>query len=282
MSRDFDDEQIDSIKMLFNSRLSTKIDVVNLCSSIGLSVPTMYRYKKEPENIPYGVYLKIKRYFNQLENAPDFILPSPNDFIIAEERRLSFEQACSSGERYVVTPVFTVTCETEDFTRAITEIDYPDISNSLLEKFLKIRQNRRREYEKGTYFSNELINAAVYRDFYLGVNRFSSIQRKCIEMQIEHLISTMALKNVNRRIYLYCTPELPTISCYKVKTRKKEILKCIIRADDFVTEYTDEKHHSHATELLKAFQKYFEWPTNIIDRDEVIKFLRNPMLFPLF
>lgn len=282
MNEDFKDEQIDSLKLLFNSKLSTKSDVERLCEKIGISVPTMYRYKKEPELVPFGIYLKIKKFFNQLENVPDYVLPSSRDFITAEERRLSFEQACANGERFAVTPIFTVTCEIEEFTRAITMIDYPDINESLMNKFIKVRQNRRKEYEKGIYNSYELINAAVYRDFFLGVNRFASLSRKCIDKQIEYLISTMSFDHVNRRIYMFNTPELPIISCYKARTRGKDMLKCILRADDFVAEYSDDNNAINANELLAMFEKFFEWPTNLKEKDDVIRFLRNPMTFPMF
>ena len=282
MNLDFQDEQLDSLKMLFNNRLSTKAEVEKLCEKVGLSVPTVYRYKKEPELIPYGMYLKIKKFFTQLENTPDYILPSPDDFIRAEERRLSFEQACANGERFVVTPMFTVTCEIEEFTRAITTFDYPEITDDLMDKFVKIRQNRRKEYDKGNYKSYELIDATKYRDFFLGVNRFVSLSRKCIEKQIEHLISTMDYENVERRIYLYNTPELPIVSCYKVKTREKDILKCIIRADEFVAEYSDEKNPIPANELYKIFLKFYEWSTNIKEKNDIIDFFKNPMRFPMF
>lgn len=282
MNQNFQDEPLDSLKQLLNSRLSTKADVEKLCDNIGLSVPTVYRYKKEPELIPYGMYLKIKKFFNQLENSPDYVLPSPDDFVIAEERRLSFEQSCTNGERFVVTPIFTVTCEIEEFTRIITESDYPDISQGTMDRFIKVRQSRRKVYERGAYVSHELINAAVYRDFFLGVNRFASLPRKCIDKQIEHLITTMMFEHIERRIYLYNTPELPVISCYKVKTREKDLLKCVIRVDDFVVEYTDEKNPTNANELLKSFQKFYDHPTNLRDKDVVIQFLRNPMVFPMF
>ena len=282
MNDNIENEQLDNLKQLLNSRLSTKADVEKLSESVWLSVPTIYRYKKEPELIPYGMYLKIKKYFNQLENVPDYVLPSPNDFIIAEERRLCFEQACTNGERFVVTPTFSVACEIEEFTRAITIFDYPDLTENLIDKFITVRQNRKKEYEKGKYISHELINAAQYRDFFLGVNRFASLSRKCIDKQIEYLVSTMTFDHVNRHVYLYNSPELPIVSCYQVKTRVKDMLKCVLRADEFVAEYTDETNPTNAKELLKMFMKFFNWSTNLKDKNEVILFLKNPMTFPMF
>lgn len=281
MNQKIQDEQLDSLKHLLHSRLSTKVEVKQLADNVGLSVPTVYRYKKEPEIIPYGMYLKIKKYFNQLENTPDYILPSPDDFVLAEERRLFFEQECAGGERYVVTPVFSVTCETEEFTKLITSYDYPE-HHDLLDKFVKIRQKRRAVFESGVYNSYELIDATKYRDFFLGVNRFVNLSRKDIDKQIDYLVKSTGFDHVDRRIYLYATPELPTVSCYKVKTYEKDILKCIVRNDDFVQEFTDETSTENTNELFEMFNKYFYWETNLKNKEDVIRFLRNPMIFPMF
>lgn len=276
------DDSIDGIKEMFNCNLTTKADVQKISEFLQISIPTMYRYKKEPEAIPYGIYLKIRKYFNQAINTPDYVLKSPADFVVAEERRLSFEQSCSGGTRYVITPVFSVNSETEEFTRALVKGDYPDATDEQIENFVKIRKKRCAVYKNGNYKSLELIDACKYRDFYLGVNRFSMLSKECIDNQVEQLVNSTLYSNVERRIYLYNTPELPVVSCYEVNTKKKSLLKCIVRADDFVAEYTDENMPESATELKNMFMRFYDTSTNLIDKDSVVDFLRNPMKYPMF
>lgn len=278
---DNEDERLTNFRELLNARLATKAEVIKLSESVRLSVPTVYRYKKEPGIVPLGMYLRIKKYFNQLENQPEEVFPSPDDFVKAELQRLSLEQNCLGGERFVVTPVFSVNCEIEEVTRVITEYDYPT-HKDWIDEFVKVRQHRRKEYERGIYKSNELIDASKYRDFFLGVNRFANLTRKCIEKQIENLVETTKLNHVDRRIYLYNTPELPVISCYQVKKQKNNMLRSILRADNFVATFSDTNNHIEANELLKTFIKYFEWETNLKNKEDVIRFLKNPMVFPMF
>ncbi len=276
------DDSIAGIKELLNSSLTTKAETQKLSNNIGVSVATMYRYKKEPELIPFGILLKIKGYLGRPVNSPDYVLKSPSDFVIAEERRLSFEQSCSGGSRYVITPIFSVNSETEDFTRTVTRFDYPDAPDCQIENLVKVRRKRCGVYKKGEYKSFELIDANKYRDFYLGVNRFSMLTRECINQQIEELVKSTMFPNVDRRIYLFNTPELPVVSCYEVDTRKKAFLKCIVRADDFVAEYTNENSPDSATEIKNMFMRFYETKTNLKDPEDVIDFLRNPMKYPLF
>ena len=276
------DDTIAGVKELLNSSLTTKADAQDLSDNIGVSVATMYRYKKEPELIPFGILLKIKEYLGHPINTPDYVLKSPNDFVVAEERRLSFEQSCSGGSRYVVTPIFSVNSETEEFTRAVAKYDYPEATDEQIENLVKIRRKRCVVYKKGEYKSFELIDASKYRDFYLGVNRFSMLSQECINRQVDELVKSTLLSNVERRIYLYNTPELPVVSCYEVDTKKKAFLKCVVRADDFVTEYTNENSSESATEIKKMFDKFYETKTNLVTPEDVIDFLKNPMKYPLF
>ena len=55
--------ELDELKQMLNTRLSTKADVAQIAEVLQISVPTMYRYKDAPEKIPYGVYLQILKYF---------------------------------------------------------------------------------------------------------------------------------------------------------------------------------------------------------------------------
>ena len=55
--------ELDELKQMLNTRLSTKADVSDIAEVLQISVPTMYRYKDAPEKIPYGVYLQILKYF---------------------------------------------------------------------------------------------------------------------------------------------------------------------------------------------------------------------------
>ena len=73
------DDTIAGVKELLNSSLTTKADAQDLSDNIGVSVATMYRYKKEPELIPFGILLKIKEYLGHPINTPDYVLKSPND-----------------------------------------------------------------------------------------------------------------------------------------------------------------------------------------------------------
>lgn len=83
-------------------------------------------------------------------------------------------------------------------------------------------------------------------------------------------------------VCFYNTPELPVVSCYEVDTKKKAFLKCVVRADDFVTEYTNENSPESATEIKKMFDKFYETKTNLVTPEDVIDFLKNPMKYPLF
>lgn len=106
--------------------------------------------------------------------------------------------------------------------------------------------------------------------------------QECINRQVDELVKSTLLSNVERRIYLYNTPELPVVSCYEVDTKKKAFLKCVVRADDFVTEYTNENSPESATEIKKMFDKFYETKTNLVTPEDVIDFLKNPMKYPLF
>lgn len=272
---------LDEIRRLMEVKLATKAEVVKIAEAIKMSVPTIYRYKKNPKWIPLGISVEILKYFEKQSTAPNYVLPGESDFVEAEERRLIFEKNCEGGERYVVAPVFPVTCEIEEVTRKITAFDYPLFADQL-EAFVKIRSQRRKVFESGIYKSNELIDASKYRDFYLGVNRFKCLSAKIIKEQIDFLIKTTELDHVDRRIYLFNTPELPVVSCYNVDTKANRFLKCLVRADDFIAEFFDTEDSKNTDELLRTFKKYFSAPTNLSKKEDVIAFLENPMKFPLF
>lgn len=268
--------ELDELKQMLNTRLSTKADVAQIAEVLQISVPTMYRYKDAPEKIPYGVYLQILKYFKFSDRRVEEVHSNDSKFIEAEQRRLEFEKLIAGGERRTVTPVYSVNCEIEEVTIALMQIDYPEYIH-LTEQFVKVRNLRRKEYEKGLYESYEIIDASKYRDFYLGVNRYSVLTKDIIEKQIDYLIKTMYYQHVHRRIYLYNTPELPVVSCYYNRTLKKELSRSLIRADDFVA-YVDDKE---SDDLLDIFNRFFE-KAELFETEEVIKFLKNPMKFPLF
>lgn len=268
--------ELDELKQVLNTRLSTKAEVASIAEVLQLSVPTMYRYKEAPEKIPYGVYLQILKYFKFSDKKVEETHSSDKEFIEAEQRRLEFEKLIAGGERRTVTPVYSVNCEIEEVTMALMEIDYPKYVH-LTSQFLKIRSLRRKEYEKGLYESYEIIDASKYRDFYLGVNRYSVLDQKIIEKQIAYLVKSMSFPHVHRRIYLYNTPELPIVSCYYNRTPKKELCRSLIRADDFVA-YVDEKE---SDDLLDIFNRFFN-RAQICEVADVISFLENPMRYPLF
>ena len=268
--------ELDELKQMLNTRLSTKADVAQIAEVLQISVPTMYRYKDAPEKIPYGVYLQILKYFKFSDRRVEEVHSNDSKFIEAEQRRLEFEKLIAGGERRTVTPVYSVNCEVEEVTIALMQIDYPEYIH-LTEQFVKVRNLRRKEYEKGLYESYEIIDASKYRDFYLGVNRYSVLTKDIIEKQIDYLIKTMYYQHVHRRIYLYNTPELPVVSCYYNRTLKKELSRSLIRADDFVA-YVDDKE---SDDLLDIFNRFFE-KAELFETEEVIEFLKNPMKFPLF
>lgn len=268
--------ELDELKQMLNTRLSTKADVAQIAEVLQISVPTMYRYKDAPEKIPYGVYLQILKYFKFSDRRVEEVHSNDSKFIEAEQRRLEFEKLIAGGERRTVTPVYSVNCEIEEVTIALMQIDYPEYIH-LTEQFVKVRNLRRKEYEKGLYESYEIIDASKYRDFYLGVNRYSVLTKDIIEKQIDYLIKTMYYQHVHRRIYLYNTPELPVVSCYYNRTLKKELSRSLIRADDFVA-YVDDKE---SDDLLDIFNRFFE-KAELFETEEVIEFLKNPMKFPLF
>lgn len=268
--------ELDELKQMLNTRLSTKADVANIAEVLQISVPTMYRYKDAPEKIPYGVYLQILKYFKFSDRRVEEVHSNDSKFIEAEQRRLEFEKLIAEGERRTVTPVYSVNCEIEEVTIALMQIDYPEYVH-LTEQFVKVRNLRRKEYEKGLYESYEIIDASKYRDFYLGVNRYSVLTKDIIEKQIAYLIKTMYYPHVHRRIYLYNTPELPVVSCYYNRTLKKELSRSLIRADDFVA-YVDDKE---SDDLLDIFNRFFK-KAELTEIEEVVEFLKNPMKFPLF
>lgn len=268
--------ELDELKQMLNTRLSTKADVSDIAEVLQISVPTMYRYKDAPEKIPYGVYLQILKYFKFSDRRLEEVHSNDSKFIEAEQRRLEFEKLIAGGERRTVTPVYSVNCEIEEVTTALMPMDYPEYIH-LTNQFIKIRALRRKEYEKGLYESYEIIDASKYRDFYLGVNRYSVLTKDIIDKQIDYLIKSMSFSHVHRRIYLYNTPELPVVSCYYNRTLKKELSRSLIRADDFVA-YVDDKE---ADDLLDIFNRFFE-RAELYETKDVIDFLKNPMKFPLF
>lgn len=268
--------ELDELKQMLNTRLSTKADVSDIAEVLRISVPTMYRYKDAPEKIPYGVYLQILKYFKFSDKRLEEVHSNDSKFIEAEQRRLEFEKLISGGERRTVTPVYSVNCEIEEVTMALMSVDYPEYIH-LTNQFIKIRALRRKEYEKGLYESYEIIDASKYRDFYLGVNRYSVLTKDVIDKQIDYLVKSMSFSHVHRRIYLYNTPELPVVSCYYNRTSKKELSRSLVRADDFVA-YVDDKE---ADDLLDIFNRFFE-RAELYETEDVIDFLKNPMKFPLF
>lgn len=268
--------ELDELKQVLNIRLPTKEDVSNIAEVLKISVPTMYRYKDTPEKIPYGIYLQIIKYFKFTEKRLEEVHSSDEKFIEAEQRRLEFEKLIAGGERRTVTPVYSVNCEIEEVTRALMKVDYPQYIK-FTDQFVKIRNLRKKEYEKGLYASYEIIDAAKYRDFYLGVNRYSVLDRFTIDKQIEYLVKSTSFSHVQRRIYLYNTPELPVVSCYYNRAQKKELSRSLVRADDFVA-YVDDKE---ADDLLKIFNRFFE-KAELYSTEDVIDFLKNPMKYPFF
>jgi len=117
--------ELDELKQMLNTRLSTKAEVSSIAKVLQISVPTMYRYKDAPEKIPYGVYLQILKYFKFSDRKLEEVHSNDSKFIEAEQRRLEFEKLIAGGERRTVTPVYSVNCEIEEVTAALMQIDYP-------------------------------------------------------------------------------------------------------------------------------------------------------------
>lgn len=84
--------------------------------------------------------------------------------------------------------------ETEEFTRAVAKYDYPEATDEQIENLVKIRRKRCVVYKKGEYKSFELIDASKYRDFYLGVNRFSMLSQECINRQVDELVKVLCFQ----------------------------------------------------------------------------------------
>lgn len=118
--------ELDELKQMLNTRLSTKAAVSSIANTLQISVPPMYRYKEAPEKIPYGIYLQILRYFKFTDKIVEEVHSNDSKFIEAEQKRLEFERLIAGGERRTVTPVYSVNCEIEEVTKALMKIDYPD------------------------------------------------------------------------------------------------------------------------------------------------------------
>jgi len=239
---------IELLKTFLRERLHTAELAEQAAGHIGVSLATMYRYKKSPESIPFGKLMALGKFLG----FPIGVSAawSRADVVAGERRRLELEVAvaAASGRRYVVSPSFPVTCELPDFTERMWDIDYGVRQNNRKLDYLELRQHRNVLYEKGEYESIELLIGSGYRDFLKGCGRFHGVGDDLRQQQLAAILRSLESSHIHRRIYLKHTPELPVFSCYSTDV-------AVIRVDDFTVEFSGAET---TNELLDIFNDYYD------------------------
>lgn len=233
---------------------------------MGVSLATAYRYRKSPQDMPVNVFERLAHFFNMPVSMN--LLYKEQDVVAAEEARLRLEEEIASirGYRFVTSHHFTANCETDEFARALVEIQYGEkLTESELNNFLELRRKRKNLYFSGRYISEEIINASSYVDFFYGKGVFEGINRHIRMKQIEEVVRTSRLPNVRRKVYSRTTPELPVILNFSTR-------KSIIRIDDLTIVLTDDDSKS-AEDTLRGFAN----KVSIEENEDVAIFLGNPL-----
>lgn len=252
---------IDTFRTVMTERLDTVERVKAAAQAIEVSVATLYRYKKSPDDIPTGKTLALMNFLGiPLADRVSWKRP---EFVAAERRRLELEMAIANGgTRYVVTPTFTVNAELPELSRVVSVFDYGRRHAHRIPELLELRAERRDLYVRGSYASFELIHAPSYLDFLNGTGRYADIPEEVRRMQVKELVRSMDMPTVDRRVYVRHTPELPVVSVYSTGVS-------ILRADDFVVEFHDAQV---LQELTAIFMDFFE-AADLRSKDSVLRFL---------
>lgn len=254
------------IKNLLKDRLPTAELASAAAERIGVSIATMYRYKKDPQSIPFGKLIALGKYLGfPIGGSAAW---SRADIIASESRRYELEAAVGAigGRRYIVTPSFTVNCELPEFTKRLWDFDYGNRQRDVMDKYLALRKKRYELYEKGVYESVEIFAGAGYQDFLNRRGRFEGIDEELQRRQLEQIVRSLDFAHVRRRIYLKSTPELPIFQCYS-----NEI--AVIRVDDFTVEFNGPET---AKELMEIFDEYYD-RADLKSVEEVREFLLGPI-----
>src|SRR5262245_55532501 len=99
----------------------------------------MYRYKKDPESIPFGKLVELGQFLGfPIGGTAAW---SRADIIASERRRYELEGAVAAngGRRYITTPSFPVTCEVSDFTERLWDFDYGQRQRDVMATYLELR-----------------------------------------------------------------------------------------------------------------------------------------------
>ena len=248
-----------------DERLTTRERAAEAAKVMGVSVATLYRYKKDPASIPFGKLVALGEHL--AFPIEDTVAWSRADVIQGERRRYELEERIASthGRRFTVTPSYSVATELSEMTRQLWQIDYPTRTRDGLEVYLDLRAKRRALYFSGKYESFELISGGGYLDFFHGEGRFKGIPKELREKQVKAFLKSFELPHIQRRIHLRNTPELPTVTCYSNAV-------AWIRVDDITIEFSGTPKVS---ELTDVFNDYF-MNADIVSKDDVRAFFRNP------
>lgn len=253
---------IDIVKNLLKDRLTTAELASEAAERIGVSVATMYRYKKDPESIPFGKLVALGKYLGFPIGGSAAWLRA--DMVASERRRFELESSVGAigGRRYIVTPSFAVTCELPEFTKTLWDFDYGDRQRDAMTKYMALRQKRVELYESGAYESVEIFIGAGYQDFLNRRGRFKGISEDLQHRQLERIVRSLDFGHVRRRIYLKSTPELPIFQCYSNDV-------AVIRVDDFTVEFNGPET---TKELVEIFDEYYD-NADLKSVEEVREFL---------
>lgn len=253
---------VEIVKSLLRDRLPTAELAQEAAARIGVSLATMYRYKKDPQSIPFGKLVTLGEFLGfPIGGSAAW---SRSDALASERRRYELESAVAAirGRRYIVTPSFTVTCEVPEFTEQLWDFDYGTRQHETRPKYLEVRNQRCEVYRRGSYESVELFIGAGYQDFLHRRGRFQGVSEAMRDRQLEQIVLSLEYPHVHRRVYLKNTPELPVFTCYS-----NDI--AIIRVDDFTVEFNGP---DTARELVEIYNEYYD-NADLKTVDEVREFL---------
>ena len=253
---------VEIVRNLLKDRLPTAELANEAAERIGVSVATMYRYKKDPQSIPFGKLVTLGKYLGfPIGGSAAW---SRSDVLASERRRYELEAGVAAihGTRYIVTPSFTVTCELPEFTEQLWDFDYGTRQRDVMTKYMDLRKQRCELYKRGAYESVEIFIGAGYEDFLHRRGRFRGVSEELRNKQLEQITRSLEYPHVHRRVYLKNTPELPIFSCYSTDI-------AVIRVDDFTVEFNGP---DTAKELIEIFNEYYDG-ADLKTAEEVREFL---------
>lgn len=257
------------IKSFMSEHLTTAAAMKEAADRIECSLATLYRYKRDPAQMPFGKLVELGKYLGfPIEATAAW---SRADVLRGEQRRLELESAVAGvpgGTRFTVVPAFTVNSELEAVTRALFTLDYGSRGIELVDEYVSLRSKRHDLYHAAQYTSYEIFSGAGYLDFYRRRGRFRALSEELHREQLAALIASTDFPHVNRRIYCRATPELPIVTCYSNAI-------AVMRADDFTVEFNGP---TVADQLRDIFSHFFEH-AQFKSREEVKAFLHDPTPF---